>query len=175
MINKAIFLDRDGVINKEVKYLHKIDSFIFTNGIFDACQHYLSLGYKIIVVTNQSGISRGYYTIKDYEKITKWMVSQFKNHGVSILDCFYCPHLPETNCTCRKPEPGMFIAAQNKYDIDMDKSWMIGDKETDLKAAKSAEISNTILLRGDHNLRESSSNARFIVDSIKDSKSIITL
>ena len=69
----------------------------------------------------------------------------------------------------------MFIAAQNKYDIDMDKSWMIGDKETDLKAAKSAEISNTILLRGDHNLRESSSNARFIVDSIKDSKSIITL
>ena len=174
MTIKTIFIDRDGVINKELNYLHKIDSFIFIDGIFDACEYYLKLGYKIIVITNQSGISRGYYTINDYQKLTNWMMRQFKNRGISILDTFHCPHLPESNCNCRKPKPGMFIAAKNKHNIDMANSWMIGDKETDSEAALSAGITNTILVRSGHKIDESISTAKFIIDSIENSKLIIT-
>jgi len=174
MTIKTIFLDRDGVINKEINYLYKIDSFIFIDGIFTACQYYLKLGYKIIVVTNQSGISRGYYTSKDYEKLTNWMLTQFKNQGISILDTFHCPHLPEFNCDCRKPKPGMLIEARNKHNINMAQSWMIGDKETDSDAAISAGISKTILVRSGHRIDENISKAKFILDSIKDTKLIIT-
>ena len=174
MTIKTIFLDRDGVINKEINYLYKIDSFIFIDGIFNACQYYLKLGYKIIVITNQSGISRGYYTSKDYEKLTKWMLTQFKNQGISILDTFHCPHLPEFNCHCRKPKPGMLIAAKNKHNIDMAQSWMIGDKETDSEAAKSAGITNTILVRSGHEIDEKKSKTKFILDSIENTQLIIT-
>ena len=80
---KTIFLDRDGVINKDINYLHKIDDFEFIDGIFDACLYFQSLGYKIIIITNQSGISRGYYSQNDYLKLTNWMLNQFKNHGIS--------------------------------------------------------------------------------------------
>ena len=174
MTIKTIFLDRDGVINKEVNYLYKIDQFKFLNGVFDALQKFLELEFKIIVITNQSGIARGYYSVKDYENLTNWMLSQFNNQGISILDTFYCPHMPESNCACRKPNPGMFITAKNKHNIDMDKSWVIGDKETDIEAAKSAGIPNRILVRSGHKIIESSSNASFIIDSIENSISIIS-
>ena len=174
MLNKAIFLDRDGVINEEVNYLHKVDNFIFINGIFEACQHYLKLDYKIIIITNQSGISRGYYSIKDYQNLTKWMLNQFENKGISILDTFYCSHLPESNCSCRKPKPGMFITAKNKYDIDMAQSWMIGDRETDSEAANAAGIDNTILLKSGYQVDNSHSHSKFTIDSLEESKFIIT-
>ena len=174
MTIKTIFLDRDGVINKEVNYLYKVDNFVFIDGVFDACKNYLELGYKIIVITNQSGIARGYYSKYDYIKLTNWMLSQFDNHGISILDTFYCPHLPESNCNCRKPSPGMFITAKEKYNIDMENSWAIGDKESDIEAAKCAGITNTILVRSGHQINEYSSKASFIIDSIKNSISIIT-
>lgn len=174
MFNKAIFLDRDGVINEEVNYLHEVDDFIFINGIFEACHHYLKLDYKIIIITNQSGISRGYYNTNDYQNLTAWILNQFKNKGISILDTFYCPHIPESNCSCRKPKPGMFIAAKNKYNIDMALSWMIGDKETDSEAAKAAGINNTILLKGAHQVDNSHSHSRFTIDSLEESKFIIT-
>jgi D-glycero-D-manno-heptose 1,7-bisphosphate phosphatase len=175
MTIKTIFLDRDGVINKEVNYLYKIDQFKFLNGVFNACKKFLELEFKIIVITNQSGIARGYYSVNDYENLTNWMLSQFKNQGISILDTFYCPHMPESNCACRKPNPGMFIAAKNKHNIDMDKSWVIGDKETDIEAAKSAGIPNRILVRSGHKIIESNSKASFIIDSIENSSSVISL
>ena len=75
---KTIFLDRDGIINKEVNYLHKIDDFEFMDGIFDCCVHFNNLGYKIIIITNQSGIARGYFTEKDFQKLNQWMLNQFK-------------------------------------------------------------------------------------------------
>ena len=163
---KTIFLDRDGVINKEIGYLHKIKDFKFINGIFDACQYFKKLDYQIIIVTNQSGISRGHYTDNDFQNITDWMITQFNINNIEILDIFYCPHAPQSDCDCRKPKPGMFIAAKNKYLIDMTNSWIIGDKETD--------IPNTVLVRSGHKIIESASKARFIINSIEDSKSIIT-
>ena len=168
MTIKTIFLDRDGVINKEINYLHKIEDFEFINGVFEACQYLESLNYKIIITTNQSGISRGYYTESDFQKITKWMLSQFNNNNIDILDVIHCPHLPSDFCDCRKPKPGMLLSAKTKHNIDMENSWMIGDKENDIQAANNAGIINTILVKSGHEIDEINSNSKFTLDSIKD-------
>jgi D-glycero-D-manno-heptose 1,7-bisphosphate phosphatase len=170
---KTVFLDRDGVINKEVGYLHKIQDFEFIDGVFEACLYFQSLNYQIIVVTNQSGIGRGYYDEDDFHIINNWMLGQFKNKGIEILDVFFCPHDPESNCDCRKPKPGMLNQANEKHNIDMEKSWMIGDKEADVAAANSAGIKNTILVKSGHTIDEENSNARFILGSIDKAKEII--
>ena len=173
MTIKTIFLDRDGVINKEVEYLFRISDFEFIEGVFDACLYFQQLDYKIIIISNQSGIARGYYTKSDYQKITEWMLNQFNIKGISILDILYCPHGPESSCDCRKPKPGMFIEAKNKYNIRMKDSWMIGDKETDIKAANLAGITNTILVRSGHIIDKSNSKSKFTIDSIKQSNEVI--
>ena len=171
---KTIFLDRDGVINKEVNYLHKIDDFEFIDGIFKTCLYFQNLGYKIIIITNQSGISRGYYSESDYHLVTQWMLSQFAKNNIDILDIFHCPHGPNSSCECRKPMPGMFLNAKTKHNIDMKNSWMIGDKEVDVTAANASGIKSTILVKSGHRIDESNSNASFILDSIEQSKQIIT-
>ncbi len=173
MTIKTIFLDRDGVINKEVGYLHKIEDFEFINGVFDACLHFQNLGYQIIIVTNQSGIERGYYSQDDFKTVTEWLLKQFKDQEIDILDVFFCPHGPESNCDCRKPKPGMFIQANDKHSIDMDNSWMIGDKEADITAANTAGIQNTILVKSGHVIDEVNSKAEFILDSIEQVKTVI--
>ena len=173
MTIKTIFLDRDGVINKEVEYLFRISDFEFIEGVFDVCLYFQQLDYKIIIISNQSGIARGYYTKSDYQKITEWMLNQFNIKGISILDILYCPHGPESSCNCRKPKPGMLIEAKDKYNIDMKDSWMIGDKETDIEAANLAGINNTILVRSGHLVDESKSKSKFTIDSIKQSKEVI--
>jgi len=171
---KTIFLDRDGVINKEVGYLHKIKDFKFIDGVFDACLYFQSIGYQLVIVTNQSGIGRGYYDEDAFHIVNNWMLSQFKNQGVSILDVFFCPHGPESNCNCRKPKPGMFNQANDKYGIDMKNSWMIGDKETDIKSANTAGIQNTILVKSGHEIDENNSNEKFILGSIERAKEVVT-
>lgn len=174
MTNKVIFLDRDGVINKEVGYLHKIEDFEFIDGVFDACLYFQNLGYLLIIVTNQSGIARGYYTENDFHIVNSWMVDQFDKNGIKILDVFFCPHGPDSTCDCRKPKPGMFILANKKHNIDMKNSWMIGDKESDITAANAAGSQNTILVKSGHVINEEKSNASFILDSIQKAKNIIT-
>ena len=173
MTIKTIFLDRDGVINKEVGYLSRVTDFKFIKGVFDACLYFQKLNYKIIIISNQSGIARGYFNENDYLKLTEWMLGQFNNNGIKILDTFYCPHDPKSHCECRKPKPGMFLVAKKKYNIDMKNSWMIGDSESDIKAANAAGISNTILVRSGHLIDESNSNSKFTIDSIKQSNEVI--
>jgi D-glycero-D-manno-heptose 1,7-bisphosphate phosphatase len=171
---KTIFLDRDGVINNEINYLFKIDDFEFIDGVFDACKYLLSQEYIIIVITNQSGISRGYYSEYDFQIITNWMINQFNKNDINITDVFYCPHLPDNNCNCRKPKPGMLLEAKYKYNIDMQKSWLIGDKEADIIAANRAGINNTVLVKSGHKIDETFSKAKFIIESIDDIKEIIS-
>ena len=174
MTIKTIFLDRDGVINKEINYLYKVSDFEFINGIFKACHHFHKLGFKIIIISNQSGISRGFYSLDDYIKINRWMLDQFKLHGIKILDSFYCPHTPNFDCDCRKPKPGMLFDVDKIYSIDFNNSWMIGDKETDIQAANASGINNTILVRSGHQVNEDNSKALFIIDSIIESINFIT-
>jgi len=170
---KAIFLDRDGVINKEKNYLYKKEDFEFIDGVFDACKYFQKLGYQLIVITNQSGIARGYYQEEDFQKLTQWMLRKFTNQGLRILDVFFCPHGPESTCNCRKPKPGMLLEARGKYNIDMKNSWMIGDKEADVQAANAAGIENTILVKTGHNIDETNSDAKFILKSMQDTIEII--
>ena len=147
MLKKALYLDRDGVINIEKDYLYKIEEFEFMDGIVELIQYYQNRGYLIIVVTNQSGIARGYYSDNDFDKLTKWMIREFKKSGVDIKDVFYCPHHPEISgeCDCRKPKPGMLHEASLKYDIDLASSIIIGDKERDIEAGLNAGLREAYL------------------------------
>ena len=145
-MNKVLFLDRDGVINVDTGYVYEIDKFVFMPRIFELCNYFIEKKFKIIIVTNQSGIGRGYYDLRAFFKINDWMIKQFQNQGIEILDVFFCPHTPEENCDCRKPKSKLFNLAIQKYDIDTNNSWMIGDKESDIVAAKNVKISNTILI-----------------------------
>ena len=173
MLNKTIFLDRDGVVNKEVNYLHQIKDFEFIPGIFEACNYFQDIGFKIIIITNQSGIARGYFKENDYHKITDWMLKQLEKKNIEILDVFHCPHGPKSSCECRKPKPGMFIEARTKHNINMRESWMIGDSQRDIIAASAAGIKNTVLVRSGHEIDEEDSNAKFYLDSIKDISNLI--
>ncbi len=170
---KAVFLDRDGVINKDINYLYKIDDFKFINNIFHSCRYFNSLDYQIIIVSNQSGIARGYYNENDFNKLTQWMLQQFLDNNIRILDVLYCPHGPDSICECRKPKPGMFDQAKIKHNIDVRHSWAIGDQEIDIQAANAAGIHNTILVNSSNLTNRFRSNAKFFIDSIKHATKII--
>lgn len=148
MKSRALFLDRDGVINKEISYLFQIKDFIFNNGIFKLCKKYQNKGYKIIVITNQAGIARGFYKESDYLQLTQWMIKEFLNRGIIIQKVYHCPHHPEYTgvCSCRKPNPGMIKESEIEFNLDLSKSIMIGDKISDIEAGKNAGIGLNILI-----------------------------
>lgn len=144
--NKALFLDRDGVINIDYGYVHQIEKFDFIDGIFDFCLKAQEKGYLIIVITNQSGIGRGMFTENDFQKLNSYMVNEFGKHNVKITDVFYCSSLDD-KCEDRKPNPGLFIKAKNKYSINMSTSISIGDKDRDLIASERAGVMNNFLFK----------------------------
>lgn len=159
---KVAFLDRDGVINKETGYLYKISSFEFTYRCFEALSNIKNKGYEIIIFTNQSGIARGYYSEDDFHALMNWVKSTLTNHQISIKDIFFCPHHPngvvkkyKKDCECRKPKPGMLLDAIKKHDIDMDSSFVVGDKISDVRAGFSAGIKNGYLVETGHPVDES--------------------
>jgi len=157
-MQKAVFLDRDGVINVDKAYVSKIEDFEFCQGVFEALTHFQNLGYLLIIVTNQSGIGRGYYSEEDFQILSTWMRKEFLHVKITIDAVYHCPHAPEENCGCRKPKSGMFLKAIEDFDIDVANSWMIGDNQTDIQAAIGAGISNTILL--------GKTSVNFILDTI---------
>ncbi len=147
-MKKAIFLDRDGVINKDHGYVYKVEEFEFVDGIFEFLKEAQNRGYLLIVVTNQSGIGRGYYTLKDFEKLTEYMIQKMQENGIKISkeQIFFCPHAPEEKCKCRKPEPKMIFDAKEKFDIDLKNSCLIGDKISDIEAGIRAGVGKNILI-----------------------------
>ncbi len=167
---KIIFLDRDGVINHDYGYVHEIEKFHFIDGVFEACKYFINLGYEIIIITNQSGIGRNYYSEDDFFKLTTYMLQKFKENGMNILNTYYCPHLPTDNCTCRKPNIGMIKKACSDFEIDLNKSWLIGDKMSDIQTAINANIKNHILISHENN---KNSNNSFIANSLLDTINII--
>lgn len=154
-MRKVIFLDRDGTINVEKSYLYKWEDFEFEKNAIEGLKELKNLGYEFIVVTNQSGIGRGYYTEEDLVALNNQMTEKLKEFGVEILECFYCPHHPEkgigkykVDCNCRKPNPGMLLEGIKKYDVDIENSFMIGDKKGDLEAGKKAGLKSILVLTG---------------------------
>ncbi len=145
--DRALFLDRDGVINHDSGYTLSAEKFRFIDGIFDLCRAARQSGYLLIVVTNQAGIGRGYYSEEDFFALTEWMRGRFKAEGVPIADVFYCPFHPEhgigdyrKESFDRKPNPGMLLRAAEKHGIDMKRSIMIGDKDSDMQSASNARV-----------------------------------
>ena len=129
------------------------EDFEFRHDIFDLCQRAMAAGYLIIVITNQSGIARGYYTQEDFIQLTKWMVEQFKERGITITKVYHCPHHikgTETKftkqCNCRKPEPGMLLTAANDFNLDLTACLLVGDKISDVEAGLNAGVKNNYLL-----------------------------
>lgn len=165
--NKALFLDRDGVINVDHDYVYKPEDFEFIDGIFELCRYYQNLGFVIFVITNQSGISRGFYSEKDFEALTSWMIREFAKNGVEIKKVYHCPHHPEFSgdCSCRKPHPGMLLQAQKEYDIDLENSVLVGDKERDIEAGLNAGLSETYLFESNNTKH---SKATRIVSNLDD-------
>jgi len=168
--NKAIFLDRDGVINKEVNYLHKIEDFEFTENCIEALKILQSNGYILFIITNQAGIARGYYTEEDFHILNNWMLLQLKEHGINITAVQFCPHHPKEgkgkykiDCECRKPKTGMIMPLIEKYNIDVQNSVLIGDKISDIKAGESVNIENLVLVKSGHKLPKEIPS---IVDSV---------
>jgi len=141
-MRKALFLDRDGVINIDRGHVFRSEDFEFTPGIFDLCKKYLDKQYLIIVVTNQARIARGVCTEADFMKLTDWMVEEFRRNGIQIAKVYHCPHHPDITgpCDCRKPNPGMLLKAVKDFNLDISQCILIGDKETDLEAGRRAGI-----------------------------------
>jgi len=146
-MNKALFLDRDGVINKNFGHVHRIENFKFRKGIFELLNIFKDKGYIILVITNQAGIGKGLYTLDQFHFLNSWMIDQFRKKGITISKTYFCPHKSEDNCNCRKPKPGMLLMAIKDFQIDTNSSFLIGDKMSDIYAGKSAKIKYNYILK----------------------------
>lgn len=155
MKKKAIFLDRDGTINIDKHYMYKIEDFEFVDGAVEGLKILNEMGYILIVVTNQGGIGRGLFSEEDTEKLNNFMVEELYKKGIEIKKCYYCPHHPEkglgkykVDCSCRKPNPGMILQGAEEFDIDLENSYMIGDKFIDAQAGLNAGVKPIIVKTG---------------------------
>jgi len=146
MSKKALFLDRDGVINIDYGYIYKIEDFDFSDGIFDILRYFQKKDYYIFIVTNQSGIARGYYTIQDYETLTLWMLQKLQQKNINIDKVVFCPYLTGEKSNCRKPNRGMIDTILNEFDVDLKNSIMIGDKPSDIDMAINVGIEKSIYI-----------------------------
>lgn len=162
---KAAFLDRDGVINNDYDYVSRIEDFEWREGIFELLKTLKEQQYDLYIITNQSGIGRGYYSIEDFNKLTLWMLKELKEKDIDIKKVYYCPHAPEEECTCRKPKSGMILQAVKEYDIDTKNTIMLGDKNSDMVAAKNAHIPTRIFIAGKKG--EKGEDATFRAENLK--------
>lgn len=152
MTTRALFLDRDGVINVNHGYVHKVEDFDFIDGIFDICRLARERGYLLIVVTNQAGIGRGYYDEETFHGLTRWMLGQFQQRGIEIAQVYFCPDHPEhgigsykRESLFRKPAPGMILQALRECGVSPEESILIGDSDSDILAGEAAGLANCIL------------------------------
>jgi D-glycero-D-manno-heptose 1,7-bisphosphate phosphatase len=153
----ALFLDRDGIINEEKGHAHRIEDFVFIDGIFDLCRNALTEDMAIVVVTNQAGIGRGYYTEDQFMVLTAWMRDRFADEGVVIDGVYYCPCHPEHGlgkyrCDSfdRKPNPGMILRAKDELGLSLEDSIFVGDKASDIAAARAASVGKAVLMAPAH-------------------------
>jgi D-glycero-D-manno-heptose 1,7-bisphosphate phosphatase len=155
MTARALFLDRDGVVNEEVGYLHRADEVRFVKGIFSLCRTAARLGYRLIVVTNQAGIARGYYSEADFELVMEFMRGEFRAKGVELDAVYYCPFHPEHGVgkykqdhEDRKPGTGMLRRGAREFGLELSESVLVGDRCSDVRAANAAGLRQAFLISG---------------------------
>jgi D-glycero-D-manno-heptose 1,7-bisphosphate phosphatase len=161
-MRKAAFLDRDGVVNEDNGYVGSWENFVFIHGIFDLMRKLQDLGYLLFVITNQSGIARGYYTEDAYLDLTEWMLGIFRGREINIIQVYYCPYHPihgegryKKESYDRKPNPGMILRAQRDHNLDLSQSLLIGDKDSDIEAGRRAGVGRLIFFKGKYPCTES--------------------
>jgi D-glycero-D-manno-heptose 1,7-bisphosphate phosphatase len=172
----AIFLDRDGTINIDHGYVHEIDDFQFIDGVIDACRELKSMGFALVLVTNQSGIARGKFSEDQFMRLTEWMDWSMADRDVDLDGIYFCPHHPEAVieeyrqvCDCRKPQPGMLLQAQKELNIDLAASYMVGDKIEDMQAAAAAGVGTKVLVRtGKPVTEEGEKAADWVLNSLQE-------
>ena len=154
MSRRAAFIDRDGVLNEERAFVHRIEDFVLLPGAIEALRALERAGYRRVVVTNQSGIARGLYTEADYQRLTDQVRERLRGEGVTLDAIEYCPHLADAPlaqyrraCECRKPAPGMLLKAIRALDLDPAGSFLVGDRLTDVQAGRAAGIGRCFLVR----------------------------
>ena len=174
-MNKCIFLDRDGTINVDVSYLKYPEDLKLIEGSAQAIKLFHEDGFKVIVVTNQSGVARGYFTEDDVGRVNSHLSSLLKEKGTYIDDVFYCPHYEQgkvkeysIDCSCRKPKPGMVFSAAQKYDLDLSACFVIGDKESDIQLGRTAGCKTVLVLTGDGKKYADKTAADFIAEDLLD-------
>ncbi|MDO4431604.1 MAG: D-glycero-beta-D-manno-heptose 1,7-bisphosphate 7-phosphatase [Lonepinella koalarum] len=179
-MKKAIFLDRDGTLNIDHGYVHKIDDFQFIAGSIEALQELKSMGYLLVLVTNQSGIARGYFSEAQFLSLTEWFDWSLADRGVDFDGIYYCPHHPEglgeyqQDCDCRKPKPGMLLQAIKELKIDPARSFMVGDKLDDLQAGIGAKVRYNILVKtGKPITEEGEKLADYVISSVAELPNLI--
>lgn len=173
-INKAVILDRDGVINEEIEYLHEPEKFKFIRNALQGLKKIQDLGYKIVIVTTQAGVGLGYFTKEDFYKVNKVMLKGLNENGIIASKIYFCPHSLEDGCNCRKPKIGLIERAKEDLNLDLSQSWLIGDKTADIQAGKNAGC-KTILVKTGHagNDKEYDVKPDFTAKDIVDSAVII--
>lgn len=151
-MRKAVFLDRDGTINVEKGYLYRIKDFEYINGVVEALHLLQKMGYTLVIITNQSGIARGYYAEETFLSLTRWMVSDLQQKGIPVAGVYYCPHHPDGGvkkyavaCECRKPGTKLFWQAQEDLQVDMEHSYAIGDKMRDIAICWESGVQGIVL------------------------------
>jgi D-glycero-D-manno-heptose 1,7-bisphosphate phosphatase len=172
---RALFIDRDGVINVDHGYVHRIDQFEFIPGIFDLVRFVgTELGWPVIVATNQSGIGRGYFDEETFQQLTRWMCDRFRDEGAPLTRVYHCPYHPQHGIGAyradhpwRKPRPGMFLQAASDYGINLSDSVLIGDAITDIEAGAAAGIGCLIRLAGFVSDRPERTPAHSVVADLK--------
>jgi D-glycero-D-manno-heptose 1,7-bisphosphate phosphatase len=153
LLTSAIFLDRDGVINKHRSdYVKSIGEFELLPRVAHYLRQLQKLGFKLVIVTNQSAVNRGLISLDQLKVIHNFLVKELSRHECYIADIFYCPHTPDENCECRKPNIKMFLDAARKHSIDLTRSWVIGDNDTDIEPGRKIGC-NTIKIQTNASLR----------------------
>ena len=146
-MNRAIFLDRDGVLIEERNYLHRVADVVFTPGVFAGLQRLATAGFQLFIVTNQSGVGRGYFTLAEVEKVHHHLCGEFARHGIAIRKIYVAPEAPDQPSRGRKPSPQFLFDARDEFGLDLAKSFLVGDKWIDLECGWNADVQKSILVR----------------------------
>ncbi|MBI3035431.1 HAD family hydrolase [Candidatus Woesearchaeota archaeon] len=147
--NKVVILDRDGTIVEDTGYVHKVEDFKLLPNVIEGLRKLRK--FMIFIVTNQSGIGRRVYKLEDFKKFNDRMIDELGKHKIKIERIYYCPHVPEENCGCRKPKLKFLKEAEKQYGIDLKKSYVIGDKKADVELGRNAKCKSILVLTGDGN------------------------